>query len=246
MTNTNKIRTCFNSGAYSYDSEVDIQPKVAQSLAKRLPKKNVQTLVEIGCGTGLLSRYLPSLFPEAAITLSDLAPLMIEVCKKRFEANSNVVLKCFNGQNFALTTPADLIVSSMALQWFNDLKNCFQNISKQLNIGGHFVFAMLGKNSLCEWSEVCGKLGNSPTPVFPSKEEVQSFLPNLKIETEVIHQSYKNTYAFLKKLKSIGANAPREGHIPYSSGMLRQIMRKLDERNVCISYEIIYGSYIKL
>jgi malonyl-CoA O-methyltransferase len=244
-----QIINCFNSGAYTYNAAADIQQVAARGLAARLSGILPASILEIGCGTGLFSQFLPQHFPGARILLTDIAPEMLRVCQQRFVAEPNIVMVCQDGE--ALTTPGgfDLIVSSMTLHWFTDFFASVEQIIAKLNPGGTFIFAMLGDKSLLEWREICEADSHCrPTPTFPKADAVRTAFPKLQIDVDVTHVTYTNTYQFLKTLKSIGANATDINHITLSPGRLRRIMRAFDKTgadNISIAYEVIYGSYTK-
>jgi malonyl-CoA O-methyltransferase len=244
-----RVIECFNSKAYSYDHAADIQPLVARQLAENLSSIKAETILEIGCGTGLFSHYLACSFPQSEILLTDIAPSMVAICQKRFSVFPNISVQCMDGEALLVNKQFDLIVSSMTAHWFVDIKTSLHNIINKLSPGGKFLFTMLGKYSLQEWSQVCHKHGVAvASPVFPDHLELQKFIPDIKLEVDLINQYYPSSYEFLKTLKSIGANAARLNHIPLSSGKLRRIMRALDNysaQDMNISYEIIYGSYTK-
>jgi malonyl-CoA O-methyltransferase len=244
-----QIINCFNSGAYTYNAAADIQQVAACVLAMRLSEVSPASILEIGCGTGLFSQFLPQYFPEAHILLTDIAPEMLRVCQQRFVAHPNIKLACQDGE--ALTTPSgfDLIVSSMTLHWFTDFFASVEKIIAKLNPGGTFIFAMLGNKSLLEWREVCEADSHCrPTPTFPKADAVRAAFPDLQIDADVTCLTYNNTYHFLKTLKSLGATAADINHITLAPGRLRRIMRAFDKTgagNISISYEVIYGSYTK-
>lgn len=243
-----KIIKSFNSSAYSYHNAADVQPQVAERLAQYLSGVNPASILEIGCGTGFFSQHLQQHFPLAQIELTDIAPAMLENCKQRFPSHSNIKLTQMDGEAINLPTEFDLIASSMAFHWFQDIESSLQKIIAKLTSRGRLIFAMLGENSLSEWREICELHAITVTPSFISTRELQRFFPELKIQVELTKQFYRNAYEFLKTLKLIGANAPHIKHRPQTSGSLRRLMRLLDKKypqGINISYEIIYGSYEK-
>lgn len=245
-----RIINCFNSKACSYDAAADIQPAVALRLADKLSGVAASSILEIGCGTGLFSQYLCQHFPNADLLLTDIAPAMVSACQQRFASNnSKVTVKCLDGEHLGDIQTFDLITSSMTVHWFSAMQESLLNIISKLNPGGRFVFAMLGRNSLSEWRHFCHEHQASiPTPTFPMLQEIQMMFPEMELQVELSKQHYPSAHDFLKTLKEIGANAPVASHVPLSSGMLRRIMRALDastSHDIAITYEIIYGSYIK-
>jgi malonyl-CoA O-methyltransferase len=244
-----QIINCFNSGAYTYNAAADIQQIVALRLAEQLASVNANTVLEMGCGTGLFSQYVLASFPQAKICLMDIAPLMVQVCQQRFSAYPNIVTECQDGETFLTSDHYDLIVSSMTLHWFTDFYTSLKKLMDKLNSSGKCIFAMLGENSLSEWRAVC-QIDSAchPTPKFPAVAAIKNAFPDLELSVEVTRIAYSDTYQFLKTLKLLGATAADINHITLSSGRLRKLMRALDqtqEGKIDISYEIIYGSYTK-
>lgn len=249
MAYKQKIIKSFNSGAYSYNRAVDIQPQVARKLSEYLPGVTAKTILEIGSGTGLFSQYLPQYFPAAELWLTDIAPNMLEFCQERMCVYPNIRILQMDGEQLTLPNPFDLIVSCMTFHWFADIELSLQKIMAKLPPHGRLIFAMLGENSLAEWREICAGYAVLPTPSFISPAKLQRLFPEFKIAVELSKQFYRNAYEFLKTLKLIGANAPHADHSPETSGSLRRLMRVLDKKypqGIDMSYEIIYGSYEKI
>ena len=248
MAYKQKIIKSFNSSAYSYNTAADIQPYVAEQLALRLHDLKAQSVLEIGCGTGLLSQYLPRYFSGAAILLTDIAPAMVEHCQQRMSGLANIRFQQLDGEAICLTEKFDLITSCMTFHWFLNLNESLEKIISQLNPGGHLLFSALGENSLFEWREICDLHAIAATPQFISQHSLQQLFPGLKIQVELVKQFYSNAYDFLTTLKLIGARAPHIDHLPSTSGMLRRLMRLLDEKyphGINMTYEIINGYYEK-
>jgi malonyl-CoA O-methyltransferase len=243
-----KIIKSFNSGAYHYNRAADIQPQVARQLAQYLQGLEANTVLEIGCGTGLYSQYLPEHFPDAKLILSDIAPSMLEHCHMRMQQYSNVSLIHLDGEAVELPIEFDLITSCMVFHWFLNFKQSIQQLMAKLAPRGRILFAMLGENSLQEWREICNENALMPTPSFISVANLQQSFPDLKIHVELVKQFYQNAYEFLKTLKLIGAGVPHIKHIAITTTALRKVMRLLDEKypqGINISYEIIFGNYEK-
>src|SRR3546814_9147356 len=76
----------------------------------------VPRILEIGCGTGLLTRDIRTQWLEAELTVTDLAPEMVERAARDPRLAGTFFTMdgewpCFEGQWF------DLIISSLAFQW---------------------------------------------------------------------------------------------------------------------------------
>lgn len=244
ITMKQRIMSCFNKGAETYHSAAIVQAKVARNLAERLPFYS-NPILEIGCGTGIFSQHLVSSFPDSSILLTDIASKMLAKCQQNLQKSTNIKYACMDGECLSTTTTFDLIVSSMTLHWFSNLKKGFEKIIHHLSPGGIFMFALVGENSLKEWDDICKKF-NLPktTRPFPSRRFLQENFPDMKIDIENVSQNHHSGYDFLHSLKNIGATAKQENNISLSLGNLRKIILKLNNP-IEITYEILYGKYVK-
>ena len=240
-----KIKQAFNKRAVTYNQAAQLQADIAHRLAEHLPAK-ANKILEIGCGTGLFTEYLLAKYPDADFLLVDIAPNMIEACRKRFAEVSRITYLCEDAESLILKDSYDLIVSSMSLHWFSEHQKSFDSILKMLSPAGQFIFAMLGDDSLLEWREINAR-SHYPvaTPLFPNKQELQTTFPAMQIVTETVKQPYRSVYEFLVSLKKIGATASRQNYQPLTPGKMRKLLRDFADE-IHISYEVIYGCYTKI
>jgi malonyl-CoA O-methyltransferase len=238
------IQHCFNAQAHTYDSAASLQIQIGKNLSRYLPDC-AHNILEIGCGTGLFTEVLVSLYPNAKLLTTDIAPKMLEKCQERLGHLSNLQFACLDGEKFFSEERYDLIVSNMSLHWFSEYQKSFSHIMNHLASHGHFVFSMLGSESLLAWKKIY-KNYNHPiaTPVFPDKEILHTTFPLMDVISEVTLWPYKTAHDFLQSLKKIGATASRKNHVPLSPGTLRKLLRQVSH-TLHIDYEVIYGRYTK-
>ena len=72
-----KIVESFSKHAKTYDRRAFLQKNMAETLASLIPEKNINNILEIGCGTGLFTRHLIALSPKH-ITLNDISSAMMD------------------------------------------------------------------------------------------------------------------------------------------------------------------------
>lgn len=78
------VAAAFSSAADTYDDSAGLQREVAERLAGRiagLPLPGQPRILEIGCGTGFLSRALCSLNPSALV-VTDISQAMLARCRE--------------------------------------------------------------------------------------------------------------------------------------------------------------------
>ena len=86
------------SGYYDYAKIVD----------NLVLQDNLQNILEIGCGTGLILEELAKRKPNIQISGIDLTAPMLEIAKKRLQSFKNVALSKQNVCHLSLSTTHDL------------------------------------------------------------------------------------------------------------------------------------------
>lgn len=229
------------SGAAGYESAATIQAEVAARLARRIAAGgSASRILEIGCGTGLLSRQLAARFPGARLTLTDLSEAMLQRCANRLGPGPDY--RVMDGEApDDFTEPFDLIASSLAMQWFTDLPGSIARLARLLAPGGRLVFATLGERSFVEWRQAhaalglaCGLHDYPGTDRFPVPAGISA-----DIAEEMLTQHHSSGRSFVHALKAIGAATPRSGHHPLAAGPFRRLLRAT-EAGFTASYHILY------
>ena len=103
----------------------------------------VRDLLEIGCGTGYVTRSLKEHFPEAKITAVDIAPGMIEYVKSTIP-NADIEFVCGDVEEMVLSEEYDLIISNATFQWFNHFDKTVGKLIGQLGEDGHDKQTLIG------------------------------------------------------------------------------------------------------
>lgn len=103
--------------------------------------KAPKRFLDLGAGTGLLSAYWYSCFPNAEYYLVDIAEEMLEAAKKRFDGLKNVF---FEVSDYSETLPDgdfDVIASALSVHHLEDESKIelFGRICKKLPSRGMFV-----------------------------------------------------------------------------------------------------------
>ncbi len=240
MNDETGIKRRFGKSAKTYDNYADIQTRVALTLNSQITSKAPKKILEIGCGTGLLSSEIVKKYPEADFTFTDISNNMLETAEQKLlsqfpEKKAQFSFKLLNPEKNIGQEKYDLIISSMAIHWFEDVLNTLNSIQSALTPTGTFFFSTIGSNCFIEWRNTLKELNVSHGLRIPPD------LPGV-IETETITVPYGSGKKFLKGLKLTGAHSPKPGYTPLSSPKLKQAIKKLEEDyNAELSWHIIYG-----
>ncbi|HTH96857.1 MAG TPA: methyltransferase domain-containing protein [Stellaceae bacterium] len=234
----------FGRAAVSYDGAAELQRGVADDLMTRirtldLPRR--PRVLEIGCGTGLLSRQLAALDP-VLLCLTDIAPEMARMAAARQDLASPLVMDgarpCFAEGSF------DLIAASMSMQWFDEPAMALPRLCALLAPGGTLAFAALAGDNFPEWRQA---LADARLPAgvqrFTEPSDWLACLPEgATVEESPRLMRYADAGDFLASLKRIGADMPVAGYRPLPPGALRRVMRRF-ETGLAVTYNIVYGVY---
>ncbi|MHA1164317.1 MAG: methyltransferase domain-containing protein [Alphaproteobacteria bacterium] len=80
-----KVAKAFAARAQGYEQNASLQAEIAEKLARLLPDLERPKVLEIGCGTGFLTRHLLERYPHGDFLITDLVPEMLAVCRTRME-----------------------------------------------------------------------------------------------------------------------------------------------------------------
>lgn len=117
---------------------------VAEAIAARIPVQSTWSLVDVGSGTGLLSRMLAE--RVGSIVLVDTSPGMTEVAAQQIAASglSTLSAVCLDITDEAPPgAPFDLAVSLLMLHHVKDVESFLESVLCSLAPGGYIAFADL-------------------------------------------------------------------------------------------------------
>jgi tRNA (cmo5U34)-methyltransferase len=103
--------------------------------------ENPKSLLDLGAGTGLLTKYLFEKYPNASFTLVDIAEQMIEVARKRFDDQNNFKFLISNYSECLPEGEFDLIASALSIHHITDQQklNLYSMIYQKLPQDGCFI-----------------------------------------------------------------------------------------------------------
>lgn len=201
----NRVARCFGKAARTYTAEAVAQRQIAGHLCDLLTRycpKRPDSLLEIGCGTGLLtSRLLKTLHPASA-DINDLCPEM-EACIQ--EASPSVRFIAGDAERLTFPQSYDLIASSSTFQWFTDPEGFLQRLSAHLQPGGILAFSTFGPDNLKEIRTVTGNGLVYRTPE-EWKETTGRHYRILHIEERHICLQFTGPVNVLRHLQATGVN----------------------------------------
>ncbi|MFZ5707172.1 MAG: methyltransferase [Pseudomonadota bacterium] len=248
MDRSERVATAFGR-APAYESAARVQRRIAATLADRLggaTRPARPRVLELGCGTGFLTEALLPHLTSAEWTISDLSPQMVERARTSLGPRIGTARWLpIDGERLdPALGPFDLIVSSMAFQWFEDLPAAIGRLSAMLAPGGLLAFATMADGSFREWTSVLGALGRPPaTPAYPTVAQLEAMVPGdcvAAIDRVDFVDPQQDARSFLRDLKAIGAGTPAAGYRPLPPALLREAMIRFDAGPRSITYAIAF------
>jgi malonyl-CoA O-methyltransferase len=252
-----RLRAAFDRASAGYEAAAGLQARVAAELLERLTAFEFapRVVLDLGCGTGRVTRELRRRYRRALVIALDLSPGMLR------EARRNQPLwRRFARLNAdALRLPladasVDLVFSSLVLQWCEPLEQAFAEVRRVLAPGGFFAFSTLGPDTLKElraaWAEADGL---SHVHRFLDVHDVGqrcagSGLTEPVLDVDRIELAYPDTRALMRDLKAIGAHNVTAGRPRSLMGRSRlERMSRAYEAfrrggSLPATYEVIYGA----
>jgi trans-aconitate 2-methyltransferase len=125
-----------------YERYRDERARPFFELLQRVPDTQVQRAVDLGCGTGELTRAIAERWPEATVLGVDSSPDMLAAARPRSMAGrlgfAQGDVRTFAGG------PFDLVVSNATLQWVPDHPALLPRIAALVAPGGTLAVQMPG------------------------------------------------------------------------------------------------------
>ena len=242
------IRNNFNSASSNYDDNAFLQNEIANRLAEKLKVISIkpQTIIDLGSGTGLLSKKTAEIFPNANLVCVDFA-------QKSLLKNPQNLKVCANAYELPFASNSiDFIVSNLMMQWCPDLKALFNECFRVLKPEGLILFTTFGPDTLKElkrsWSAVdsSAHVNNFIDMHDIGDQMLQSGFQSPIMEMENITLTYEKVLDLMHDLKSIGAqNVSNRSKTLTGKTKFKKMIEMYEsyrsDGKLPATYEVIYG-----
>ena len=245
------IASRFSAAAGTYDNHAGVQARVASQLTALLgTDRPVGSILEVGCGTGLLTKKLARIFPSAQICATDISSKMIFNAQKHFRSKKSILWIAGDFREVLDLGRFDLIVSSSALHWITPLEKTFRKISSHLKKNGLLVFGIMLKGTLAELHEarrntVPAKAVQKELP--PEKEVLNALkaarLQIVRKQRATYRDFFRSGAHCLKSLHEQGVTGGpfSSGRTPLTRSELTELVSYYDKNYKCV--DGVYATY---
>ena len=251
------VKKCFNRAAKSYDNAAILQEEVLERLLQRLQyiRHQPETIVDIGCGTGKGIRGLQRQYPRAQVYATDIAFQMLLQARSRYRLLTKKRLINADMERLPFASASfDLVFSSLALQWSNDLHATLTEFARVAKPGALLLFTSFGPATLHELASSWRQLDDYPhVHQFVDMHDVGDAMlaagfAQPVVDAETIRMQYRDFRALLDDLRVIGATnadvSRRRGLMtPSRLRDLEESYREngFEDERFIASYEVVYG-----
>jgi malonyl-CoA O-methyltransferase len=252
-----QLRAAFERASSSYESAARLQVSVAAELLERLEAFRFapRVVLDLGCGTGRVTRELKRRYPRALVVALDIAPGMLREARRHQQLWRRFARLCGDALRLPLRDASvDLVFSSLMLQWCEPLDAAFAEVRRVLSSSGFFAFSTFGPDTLHELRGAWGRTdGYTHVNHFPDVHAVGDALARTGLQEPVldvdrIELGYPDALTLMRDLKAIGAHNVTAGR-PRSLTGRAHLARMLEayegfrrDGQLPATYEVIYGA----
>ena len=243
-----QVRAAFNKASDNYEENGFLQKEIATRLNAKLDiiSTNPKVILDLGAGTGLLSRQLSKRFVDSQLICLDFA-------QNSLKNNPTPHKICANANHLPLAdNSVDIVISSLMMQWCPDLKQLFSEIHRVLKDDGLILFSTFGPDTLKElkksWSVVDNETHvNTFTDMHDIGDQLlQNGFQSPVMEMEHLTLTYQSVIDLLRDLKAIGAQSVNSRSKSLMGKDKFQLMIQMYESyrqdgKLPATYEVIYG-----
>ena len=201
----------FAKAGQSYVEQAVVQKQISAQLFEYLKAycpQSLNSVLEIGCGSGNLTHLFQTHFQFDQLFLNDL----YEDVDQHFSTIQNIAWLIGDIEQLELPSELDAIISSSALQWMTDLPALLQRIHDALKPNAYFGFSTFGSDNLTEIKQLTGQgLNYYSSEVLKQKLEESGF-EIVFIEEEQKHLYFDHPKSVLQHLKATGVTATAKSH----------------------------------
>lgn len=229
----------FSSAAARYDQEARLQARIARAVIDQIPADcRPSTILDIGCGTGGLTRLLRRRWSEARIDAVDLAPGMIARARRE-HAGLDIAWHVADAMAFTAPQPYDLVASSSALHWLVPVEAGMRHAASLVAPRGWLSAGLMLKGTLAELREArAAAVPDKPPPAdMPEAADVRTALADSGLRIAHLREAqncefHATVRALLEGLHRLGVTggALARGGTALTRGDLLRLASVYDER----------------
>jgi len=252
-----RVRASFERASVSYETAAGLQARVAAELLERLElfRFAPAVVLDLGSGTGRITRKLKRRYPRARVIALDIAPGMLREARRHERPWRRFERVCGDALRLPLREASvDVIFSNLMLQWCEPLAAALTEVRRVLKAEGFFAFSTFGPNTLHELRSAWARAdGYNHVNHFSDLHEVGDALVRAGLMEPVLdvdhfEVDYPDALTLMRELKALGAHNVTAGRSRTLAGRAR--LARVEQayesfrrgEGLPATYEVIYGA----
>ena len=163
------------------------QKEWGRRMISDLPLKGSESVLDLGCGDGVLTKLLSDMVPEGNVLGIDSSVRMIQTAKEL--ESGNLSFLCMDINDMAFNDEFDLIFSNATLHWVKDHDSLLGKCRKALRKNGMIRFSLAGKGNSGTFCDVTREvISRSIYKGFFAEFEWPWYMPELAEYEELVRR----------------------------------------------------------
>ncbi len=214
-----QLRRAFGRAAPNYAAVAALQREVEARLLEQLDyldDRQPLRILDLGSGPGRAAGVMKKRWPKAEVIALDAALPMLREVPRHTRFWRPVRRVCADVAQLPLADQcADVIFSSLCLQWLENLPAVLSEFRRALRPGGLLLFSTFGPDTLLELREAYQAAGEAPPlSPFAAIQQVGDALLAAGFKDPVLDRdrytlTYPDLRALMRELRAIGAGDAR-------------------------------------
>lgn len=189
--------------ARDYDEHASIQQQVCQSLLARIARTQQDSVLEIGAGSGQLTRLITAAIQSRHWLINELCPQQQATLQSISPAASIAI---GDAETMDLACNHSLIISANAIQWFDNPLHIINQSADRLIAGGQLLFNTFTPNNFLQIKTLTGQGLHYPEAGVWQQALAHAGFEKIAITSERFDVTFATPYAVLKHMKLTGVS----------------------------------------
>ena len=231
------IKQRFAKAVATYEKEAAVQRQIASHMVelmeKYLPEDVHSNVWEIGCGTGMLTRFYLNRFTPEELYLNDLCPEMQRYLVDLLD--EHICFSACDAETLDFPSGQDLIISCSTIQWFEHPDQFLLRCRDLLTDQGYLAFTTFGPSNVKEIASITG----TSLKYYSLNDlliNLSSFYHIVWSEEELVTCLFPSPMFVLKHLKETGVTGV--SHNRWTKGQLDAFCQQYWQLHGCANKKV--------
>ena len=215
MINKDLIIQRFSKSLKTYNDEAIIQKNIISKLTEEIKTLNLDNhynnVLEIGCGTGLLTKKLVDLFSPKHLFLNDICEdVKYYLNKNIFNNLKDVKFVIGDAEKIEFSQQMDIVISTSTIQWFENLEKFLHKCHNIISENGILILTTFGTEHFKEFRNIIGSDNLKYYNINELKQLLKKDFNIRLIKEEKYTLYFDSPYDVLIHCKKTGVNAYKQ------------------------------------